>query len=178
MKLPYDLTGKRFGKLTTIKNSGKRTPSGRHIYWLCQCDCGKTKLVTANNLTTGHTQSCGCLHTEATRKMGRANTIHGDARGKIRGIYLTWVSMRHRCYSPKNASYKYYGKRGIIICDEWKDSYKVFKKWALSNGYRPGLTIDRIDPKGSYEPSNCQWLTKSENSRKCQLQLRGIYDCF
>ena len=179
MKIVYDLTGKRFGRLIAIKNITGISKSGRKIYyWLCQCDCGNTRLVPTKNLKNGHTQSCGCLHKEKIAEMGRKNIVHGDAKAEIKGLYLTWMGMKNRCYYPKHISYKYYGERGIIVFPPWKKSYKTFKKWALSNGYKNGLTIDRIDPKGNYEPNNCQFLTKSQNSRKCRLQFYGIYECF
>lgn len=176
MKKIYDLTERRFGRLVVVKYV-KRTKSGNHFYWLCKCDCGKKNLVIGSNLRRGHTQSCGCLKKESIQKIGQNTVIHGDARGKAKGIYLTWMRMKSRCYYPNDISYKYYGERGIIVCDEWKENYLNFKNWALLNGYKDGLTIDRIDPKGNYEPNNCQWLTKSKNSKKCQLQLKDRYIC-
>lgn len=77
--------------------------------------------------------------------------------------------MRQRCYNPKDAHYRWYGARGITICDEWMDGKageEAFVEWAIQNGYLPTLTIDRIDPDGNYEPGNCRWATPSENSFK------------
>ena len=81
-------------------------------------------------------------------------------------IYHIWYSMINRCEQKQNDAYKNYGGRGIKIVNEWKENFAVFEKWALANGYQNDLTIDRIDNDGNYEPSNCQWLTPKENTRK------------
>lgn len=83
-----------------------------------------------------------------------------------------WNGMKHRCYSrnlPERTA-KYYRDKGIKVCDEWLYSFKYFEEWALENGYADDLTIDRIDPDGNYEPSNCQWVTKEENSRRARMR--------
>jgi len=96
----------------------------------------------------------------------KINTIHGDTKegGAVR-LYRIWKGIKSRCFNPKQQNYKRYGGKGIKICDEWKNSYLTFKSWALANGYRHNLTIDRIDSDGNYCPENCHWLTLSENSR-------------
>lgn len=79
-------------------------------------------------------------------------------------LYNKWSSMKTRCYSSHSKDYKNYGGRGIKICEEWLD-YKYFREWSLSSGYIEGLTIDRIDNDGNYEPNNCKWLTMAEQQR-------------
>lgn len=81
-------------------------------------------------------------------------------------LYSIWGTMRQRCNNPKNSSYRYYGGRGIKVCWRWNYSFEEFEKWALSHGYQEGLTIDRIDVNKGYQPTNCQWITRSENSKK------------
>lgn len=97
---------------------------------------------------------------------GRFETTHGDwVNGKAARLYTVWQSMKARCTYVKHPRYKYYGGKGISICQEWLD-YNKFKSWALSNGYTDLMSIDRIDSEKGYSPDNCQFLTKSENSRK------------
>lgn len=82
---------------------------------------------------------------------------------RLAGVYN---SMKARCSNPKTIGYKYYGGKGICVCDEWKNDIQKFFKWALSNGYKIGLTIDHIDSNKNYCPENCQWLTRAENTHK------------
>lgn len=87
----------------------------------------------------------------------------------MKRIYSIWHNMKSRCYYNKSDKYKYYGGRGITVCDEWRDSFKAFYAWAMANGYRDDLTIDRIDVDGNYEPSNCRWidmLAQNNNTSK------------
>jgi hypothetical protein len=77
-----------------------------------------------------------------------------------------WYNMKHRCYNPKNIGFKNYGGRGITVCDEWRNDYSAFERWALTNGYAPDLTNDRINNDGNYEPGNCQWIPNANNVAK------------
>lgn len=123
--------------------------------WLCRCICGNLREVHSGSLVTGNTKSCGCRW--------RDNMVtHGDSKTLL---YKTWAALKQRCNNPTHNSYKHYGKRGITFYAEWK-KYLPFKEWALDNGYHEGLSIDRIDNNGNYEPDNCQWITRSENSKK------------
>ena len=90
------------------------------------------------------------------------------AKSKSR-ICNIWSKMKQRCFNKKNKSYDEYGGRGISICEKWKDNHKNFKEWALKNGYRNDLSIDRINPNGNYEPSNCRWTTNAVQQRNTRL---------
>lgn len=164
-----NLKGKRFGRLLVLEDSKKRTKSGS-ILWLSLCDCGNLVKKCSSDMIKGHTKSCGCLNIEIHRKI---SLKHGDRRGKFRKLYQTWIGMKRRCHDENRKGYKYYGAKGIKVCPEWENNFSTFKFWALLNGYEEGLTIDRINAKGNYEPNNCQWLTKSENSIKGHLERRN-----
>ena len=159
-----NLKGRRFGRLDVLRDSGRRISGGR-IVWLCFCLCGNFTEVAGSHLLSGHTRSCGCLYREHMGQMGRKNKIHGDGYPMTR-LYRIWAGMKYRCLTPGSKLYKYYGGRGIKICEEWKNNYLTFKKWALANGYKDNLTIDKINNNGNYEPKNCQWITAAENTKK------------
>ena len=151
-----DLTGKKFGKLTVVKRNGSNK-NGRAL-WLCECDCGNTKIVSGNSLLTKLTTSCGCYNKELVKKV---NSKHNMSYTKL---YKVWQGMKTRCYDKNFMYYYNYGGRGITICDEWKNDFSKFYEWAINNGYEEGLTIDRINVNGNYEPNNCRWITKKEQN--------------
>lgn len=148
-----DLTGQKFGRLTVIKRDG--SDNFRLAMWLCKCDCGNFKRVRSRALQIGQTQSCGCLHKEIT---AITHTKHG---GRHTRLYNIWCGIKARCLNEQTACFKYYGGRGIKICDEWTN-FKPFYEWSMANGYDDKLTIDRIDVNGNYEPNNCRWVTLKE----------------
>lgn len=154
-----DYTGLKFGRLTV-----KKRIAGAHTRYQCICECGKTVVVSGNNLVCGATRSCGCLRSEMVTE---SNTIHGGCGTRL---YIIWRNMQDRCYNPKNKEYHRYGGRGINICPEWQTSFAVFREWALENGYQENLTIDRINNDLGYFPSNCQWLTLRENIAKMNTE--------
>lgn len=162
-----DIQGQKFGRLTVIEKAG---PSDNHgILWRCKCDCGNICEVRSNYLRNGQTRSCGCLRSEASTakaiRMGELNVKHGQCRrGQKNPLFNVWHTMRARCKYPNHISYHNYGARGITVCDEWQE-FESFYEWAMANGYKKGLEIDRIDCEGNYEPSNCRFTTRLENSR-------------
>lgn len=144
-----DLTGKRFGRMVALRYEGNRK-------WLCRCDCGNEKVVFGLDLRQGKTQSCGCLQRERTSEANRRHY------GKGTRLHNIWCGMKERCFNPNFERFHRYGGRGITVCDEWKTSFITFRDWALSNGYRDDLTLDRINNDGNYEPRNCRWATAKE----------------
>ena len=161
MPKKLDLAGKRFGKLTVVEECG-RNKHGKTL-WKCQCDCGNIKICVGGNLIQGSGLSCGCDFRE---KMREQATRHGYmVAGKNRKLMYVRRGMIDRCANPKNKAYKHYGGRGINVCEEWLREPTEFYKWALANGYREGVEIDRIDVNGDYCPDNCRFITQKENKR-------------
>lgn len=156
-----DLTGHRFGRLSVVRLHSRSTKKPyAQPKWLCKCDCGNDVVVRRGNLTSGNTQSCGCLR----------DGVRGSYTPNANRLYNSWRAMKSRCSNPNNNRYYAYGGRGIAVCDEWK-KFSAFEEWAISNGFRNDLTIDRIDPNGNYEPSNCRWISpesQAANKRKAR----------
>ncbi len=167
-----DLTGKRFGRLTVISRSDR---PGHKVCWNCLCDCGNTSVVEGSSLKNGRIKSCGCWpREESASRAAKQFTKHGSSGTRL---YRIWKSMRTRCLNPNSRSWDSYGGRGITICPEWND-YTAFQEWAISSGYRDGLSIDRIDVDGNYCPENCRWATaeeQSNNKRNSRLiSINGV----
>lgn len=153
MKPVRDLSGVRFGLWTAVCQYKKRY-EGRNTLWLCQCDCGFEDLIKVGSLTSGLTRSCGC-------PLPKRASYKSKGRMVMTGAYSSWCAMIQRCTNPKATGYKYYGGRGIKVCDRWRGDFLSF---LADMGERPpGLSIDRYpDNDGNYEPGNCRWATAKQ----------------
>lgn len=165
---PADFIGKKFGRFTILEFV--RRVNGHNIL-RCVCDCGNEREVRLSSLTTGNTYSCGCYSTERRSAISiEANTKHGLC---YHPLYSVWANMKDRCSNSNNIGYQHYGGRGIRVCTEWETSFEDFYEWATSKGkYSKGLSIERLDVDGNYEPSNCTFAnlhTQSRNKRASRV---------
>lgn len=142
-----------------IRDLGMNNESQRKRIAEFQCECGKTFIGKVNAVATGQKKSCGCLRTKPTR------FTHKLSKHRL---YRKWSGMVTRVSNAKESHWHRYGGRGITMCEEWRNDFMSFYNWAMDNGYKDGLTIDRINNDGNYEPSNCQWITMEENTKKDQ----------
>lgn len=153
-----DLTGETF-RLLTVKSRADNNKHGKSVWNVtCSCEDKTESKVVGSNLTSGHTQSCGCLQVKSVTKL---NTTHGLSK---KPEYKTWLKMKARCLNPNNDSYESYGGKGIEVCDRWLESFENFY---LDMGEKPKgkYSIDRLFPEGHYEPSNCRWATTKQQAR-------------
>lgn len=151
-----DYAGQRFNRLLAIRLI-EREPVWNDHLWLFRCDCGNEPSLRIKSVRIGHTKSCGCLHSEG---VAARNTTHGLSRA-YGSEFRIWKGMRARCSNPRHNDFKLYGGRGISVCDRWSD----FAAFVEDMGPRPaGLSIDRINVNGNYEPGNCRWATAKEQA--------------
>lgn len=167
-----NLTGKKFGRLTVVKQAEPYiSPKGyKKKRWLCGCECGKTAMATTADLLSGHTLSCGCYQKEMTSKCSKS---HGM---RFTNIYHVWQGMKDRCINPNNKRYKDWGGRGIRVCDEWKNDFQAFYDYVsqLPHFEEKGYSLDRIDNDGNYEPGNVKWSTRVEQANNKRRSRNGI----
>lgn len=154
-----DISNQKFNYLTAIEHVG-------HSVWRCICECGKEKKVARYQLERSITQICGCQRSCLVSQARCKGKTYNKRLNKI------FDGMKQRCRNPNSGSYKHYGARGIKICDEWSESYDNFYWWAMQNGYKEDLTIDRIDVDGDYEPSNCRWMPEAYQQRNKRNTVR------
>ncbi len=163
-----DLKGQRFDRLLVIERAPNK--NGRNVIWKCACDCGMVKDIAGIAMTSGATQSCGCLMKERARKRFTTHGQWGSA------TYTTWDTVVQRCTNPKSTKWEFYGGRGIGVCDRWLK----FKNFLADMGERPdGMTLDRFpNMNGDYEPSNCRWATQEQQHNNTRsnhwIEYRGV----
>jgi hypothetical protein len=157
-----DIAGRRFGRWTVLAIHPERVRYGKIscVLWLARCDCGSERIVFAATLRSGVSKSCGCFRREQAIKQ---NTRHGHTSGGRRSLaYARWQGMLRRCFNPNVRQYCWYGGRGITVCERW---LKFENFYADMSDPPPGLSLDRINVNGDYEPGNCRWATPTEQVR-------------
>ena len=170
-----DYSGRRYGRLLVISMV---YAAGKDAKAKCVCDCGAEKTVTAYNLKSGNTKSCGCYAHDSSVATGKAlgaafsksSLRHGHTSGG-RGskTYISWCDAKKRCYNPANKRYAEYGARGIEMCEAWRNSFEAFLR---DMGERPeGMTLERKDVNKGYEPGNCVWATLAQQAQNTRANV-------
>jgi len=153
-----DITGNKYHRLTAMNNTEPYNRNETHHYWRFLCDCGHEKVIRRDHVLSSKIRSCGCLAREGNNKK------HGHTGTRL---YNIWTHIISRTENRTNPGWKDYGGRGITICAEWRNNFSEFYRWAITNGYIDGLTIERINVNGGYSPNNCAWIPlASQNENK------------
>ncbi len=166
-----DLTGRKFNRLSVLRFLGKN--ANKTPCWLCRCECGRETIVAASNLARGHTKSCGCILADKNRQ----RATHSATSTSEYGI---WNLLKNRCHNPNADNYRFYGGRGIKVCERWRTSFASFLE---DIGPRPSLKhqIERKNNDGDYTPENCQWATRTVQARNTRRnrfeEFNGIVMC-
>lgn len=147
---------------------------GKRRYGTFQCDCGNTKEIRIDQVLSGTTKSCGCLYKKRKNDVGLSSCAYEK-------LYNVWSNMIKRCYNENSDRYSTYGERGIAVCEEWKNDFKLFAKWAVENGWKPSLSIERSNVDIGYCPENCTFITMKEQARNKTnnifIMINGVQKC-
>lgn len=165
--MDYYIKGDKVGSCIFLEYAGyKMQPNGRQKRLAkFKCECGKEFITTLSPIKRGIIKSCGCYN---TKRRSETHTKHGLYKHPL---YAQWRDMKDRCNNSNLIWYYRYGGRGIKVCEEWSSSVLSFYNWAMDNNWKRGLSIDRIDNDGNYEPSNCRWSTASQQARNTRRNV-------
>jgi hypothetical protein len=175
------IPGQRFGRWTAVEQTADHVASSgrRYARWLCLCDCGNTKPIAPYSLTSGNSSSCGCFRAE---RVSECRTTHGHTRkrnGQASPEYKSWQGMLARCYRPSHNRFERYGARGITVCDRWNPAANgSFENFLSDMGplREKGLSIERINNDGNYEPTNCKWSSAKEQANNRGTTKWVVYE--